>query len=130
MTMEAEDWGEEVERDLGKWLGGWGEAGGQEQEAKLAWLRYELEKGLRAVWGQDGLFGSTVLLALSHSSSMTMHTSNIIWSFTLLCMEGDLVRAAVQTDGEEIMSEVKMVEVEVVEEKAFGNGSTLYIVKP
>ena len=61
---------------------------------------------------------------------MTMHTSNIIWSFTLLCMEGDLVRAAVQTDGEEIMSEVKMVEVEVVEEKAFGNGSTLYIVKP
>ena len=59
-----------------------------------------------------------------------MHTSNIIWSFTLLCMEGDLVRAAVQTDGEEIMSEVKMVEVEVVEEKAFGNGSTLYIVKP
>ena len=61
---------------------------------------------------------------------MTMHTSNIIWSFTLLCMEGDLVRAAVQTDGEEIMSEVKMVEVEMVEEKAFGNGSTLYIVKP
>ena len=66
---------------------------------------------------------------------MTMHTSNIIWSFTLLCMEGDLVRAAVQTDGEEIMSEVemvevKMVEVEMVEEKAFGNGSTLYIVRP
>ena len=61
---------------------------------------------------------------------MTMHTSNIIWSFTLLCMEGDLVRAAVQTDGEEIMSEVTMVEVEMVEEKAFGNGSTLYIVKP
>ena len=61
---------------------------------------------------------------------MTMHTSNIIWSFTLLCMEGDLVRAAVQTDGEEIMSEVKMVEVKMVEEKAFGNGSTLYIVKP
>ena len=61
---------------------------------------------------------------------MRMHTSNIIWSFTLLCMEGDLVRAAVQTDGEEIMSEVKMVEVEMVEEKAFGNGSTLYIVKP
>ena len=56
---------------------------------------------------------------------MTMHTSNIIWSFTLLCMEGDLVRAAVQTDGEEITSEVKMVE-----EKEFGNGSTLYIVKP
>ena len=45
-------------------------------------------------------------------------------------MEGDLVRAAVQTDGEEIMSEVKMVEVEMVEEKAFGNGSTLYIVRP
>ena len=41
MTMEAEDWGEEVERDLGKWLGGWGEVGGQEQEAELAWLRYE-----------------------------------------------------------------------------------------
>ena len=91
----------------------------------MAQVRIRKGTALRAVWGQDGLFGSTVLLALSHSSSMTMHTSNIIWSFTLLCMEGDLVRAAVQTDGEEITSEVKMVE-----EKAFGNGSTLYIVKP
>ena len=50
MTMEAEDSVEEVERDLGEVLGGWGEVGGQ--EAELAWLRYEwgTERGLGTGW--------------------------------------------------------------------------------